>query len=196
MSAAQLEFDCRTCTVEWCKQYPIHWYCHRKEAAYLAAQGLIDLPVVVYDKKARGIYCKLSYPDHPDGCPNTSVCIAKHPDFLTFKGFRWFAVIEEFDLKVYAQAMGQKHPGWSERQCRNLLYWQGGVRSRLLDKAIHFRCIGDVILTIPEACGVHVFETMARVGVAIQRNPDVVRKVMLIGRPSDFPSQITLLEVL
>jgi hypothetical protein len=24
-------YDCPTCPEEWCKKYPIHWYCFRKE---------------------------------------------------------------------------------------------------------------------------------------------------------------------
>jgi hypothetical protein len=126
--------------------------------------GLIELKQVVYDRKARGEYCQLPYPNHPKGCPNLLTCLSKHVDFLSLKGFKWFAVIEEFDLKTHAEDMKRKHPSWSGRQCRNLLYWQQGVRNRLIDKAVHFMDIGDVILTLPEACGVHVFETMAKVG--------------------------------
>ena len=152
--------------------------------------SLIELKEVIYDSNARGIYCKLPYPNHSEGCPNTLICIHKHPNFLNLPKLKWFAVIEEFDLKTHAQKMKQKHPTWSDRQCRNLLYWQNGVRSRLIDKITHYKDIGDIILTLPEACGVHVFGTMAKAGVIIQRNPDIVRKVMFIGKHSDYPSSV------
>ena len=146
---------------------------------------LVKLSEVVYDVRARdGIWCKLSYPNHPKGCPNFPACPLKHPDFKTVSdAYTWFAVVEEFDLKAHAEAMKLKHPEWSERQCRNLLYWQNGVRKRLFEKALHFRHIGDIILTltVPEACGVNVYETMAKVGIVIQRNPDTVKKVMFLG---------------
>ena len=41
------------------------------------------------------------------------------------------------------------------------------------------------MLDIPEACGVDVFATMAKIGVMLERNPRIVRKVMLIGVRQD-----------
>jgi len=70
-----------------------------------------------------------------------------------------------------------KFPG-----CRNLLYWQGGVRSRLKKKTYAKYRQGDIVLEIPEAHGIDVFKTMALFGIELERNPDVVRKVMIIGR--------------
>jgi hypothetical protein len=97
----------------------------------------------------------------------------------------WYAVIEEFDLKAHAIAMKAKHPGWSERQCRNPLYWQGGVRKRLREKANHLdpklREWGHMYLSIPEAAGIDVFQTMHRAGIVIDQHPDIVRKVVLVG---------------
>ena len=148
---------------------------------------MIELNEVVYDIRARdGTWCALSYPGHPKGCPNFPWCPAKHKDFKTIEGnYVWYAVIEEFDLASHAEKMKRIHPAWSERQCRNLLYWQGLLRVRLERKAMEvkfkFKPPG-VILNIPEACGIDVFETMSRIGVKIDRYPDVVRKVMLIGK--------------
>jgi len=144
----------------------------------------IFLESVEYDPFARGYNCQLPYPNHPKGCPNFPKCIKKRPDFRTIAmSYKWFAVIEEFDLKRHAEKMKTKLPHWSDRQCRNLMYWQGGVRSRLLKKA---KSIADnnpesIILDIPEACGVEVFKTMAKVGIILERKPDTVRKVMIVG---------------
>ena len=155
-------------------------------------KDIIPLDEVVYDARARdGTWCTLPYPDHPKGCPNYPKCISYFRDFRSFQDHRWFAIIEEFDLTTHAEKMKEKHPSWSERQCRNLLYWQNGVRKRLRDKAHNFRQLGDVLLEIPEACGVNVYETMNKVGVAIQRNkPNLIIKVMLVGKPPSMGTSI------
>jgi hypothetical protein len=65
------------------------------------------------------------------------------------------------------------------------LYWQNGVRNRLKKKseifAEHFN--DTIILDIPEAHGINVFETLAKADVIIDKsnNPDIVKKVMFVG---------------
>jgi len=157
-------------------------------------EDIFRLDEVIYDVRARdGTLCCLPYPlphpDHPLGCPNFPRCRDKYPDFKTLEGYEWYAVVEEFDLKSHAERMKKKHPNWTERQCRNLLYWQKGVQKKLKDKAIKFtaekRFLGDnfsLLLEVPEACGIDLFATMEKVGVKLQRNPDLVRKIMLVGR--------------
>lgn len=147
---------------------------------------MIKLPRVIYDKRAwDGTWCKLPYPGHPKGCLNFPKCPQSHIDFQDTSKIwtHWYAVIEEFDLEAQALEMLREHPLWSERQCRNLLYWQKGVMKRLREKALADWRPGDVILEIPEATGVNVFETMAEVGIHLQRNNiRVVKKIMLIGK--------------
>lgn len=154
---------------------------------------IVKLGTVVYDTRARnGNWCTHPYENHPKGCPNFPKCPKQFPDFVNIMDkYNWFAVVETFDLKQHAENMKVKHPYMSERQCRNPLYWQGSVRKRLRDKACDaasdFNHFGhsiknnNIILTIPEACGVNVFETMANVGIVLERRPDIVRKVMLVG---------------
>jgi len=140
---------------------------------------------VAYDKRARdGTWCTLPYPGHPRGCPNYPDCVNSRPDFKTFSGYEWYAVVEPFDLKAHADKMHRKHPHWTERQCKNVLYWQGAVRKRLKEKARKFLnpLMGDVLLDIPEASGVNLFKTMAQVGLYLKANPDFVYKIMLIGK--------------
>ncbi len=146
----------------------------------------IPLTIVFLDDRARdGTWCKMPYKNHPKGCPNYPKCLQGRPDFREYRGFDWVAVLEYFDLKSHAERMKEKHPDWSERQCRNLLYWQGGVRSRLRVKAkmIAVPLRGDVILDIPEINGVDVYKTMKLYNVILTHHkPDVVIKVMLIGK--------------
>ncbi len=148
---------------------------------------MIELSDVVYDRRARdGTWCMLPYPNHPKGCPKFPKCPLEHIDLgaVRFSDLKWFAVIEEFDLKAQAKKMQLRFPKWSDRKCRNLIYWQKGVMSRLYEKACSpmANLEGDILLDIPEACGVNVFETMAKVGIVIDRHPDIVRKVMLVGK--------------
>ncbi len=152
---------------------------------------MIKLNEVIYDERARdGTWCQAKYPNHKDGCPNFPKCIASRGDFKDFgNDFSWYAVIEKFDLQAHAERMKEKHPHWTERQCRNLLYWQGGVRKRLTVKALkeHDPHKG-MFLSIPEAHGINVFETMALVGINIERNnPKQITKVMMIGFRDELP---------
>ena len=145
---------------------------------------IIPLDRVTLDGKARGEYCRSPYEGHPKGCPNFPKCIQNRIDFRSIQNIsKWYAVIERFDLKAHADMMKQKHPHWTDRQCRNLLYWQGGVRKQLREKAKKFAAtsFGSVVLDIPEAHGVEVFMTMAEHGVTIEHSPNTVTKVMLVG---------------
>ena len=147
----------------------------------------LRLEKIIYDPFSRnGTWCCSPYENHPHGCPNFSKgCTTKRISFseLISKYEEWYAVVEIFDLKSHASAMKIKHPLWTERQCRNPLYWQGGVRSKLKKKAIKLQDCFEVcdmergiLLDIPEANGINVFETMANVGIIIDRKPDIVKK--------------------
>ena len=139
----------------------------------------LEIASILFDERANnGTWCKLPYPNHPDGCPNYPECINK-TKAIGFGEYNWYAVVEEFDLEEHAKRMKANHPKWTNRQCRCLLYWQGSLRKRLLAKAKTIG--GDIILPIPEAYGINIFETMMKVGVVIERNPRIVRKVMFIG---------------
>lgn len=139
------------------------------------------------DTKVRA-YCKMPYPGHPHGCPmfgKRPECPPQAP--LFFEHFNMYepftAVVVEFDIKNHAERMRIRHPKWTERQCRNPLYWQGGIR-----RTLNFQCKRiakhgkDVFTLIPEAMGMDVVTTMAAAGIAIEFPvKDIVRKVAIIG---------------
>jgi hypothetical protein len=147
---------------------------------------LVPLTEIVYDPRARdGTWCRLAYPGHPHGCPSFPTCPSRRADYRTLQPerYRWFAVIERFDLREHAKVMQRKHPIWSHRQCRNLLYWQASVRKRLATKATAYyhRMGGSIILDRPEANGINVFATLERVGVLLERIPELVQKTIFFA---------------
>lgn len=153
---------------------------------------MIPLENIIVDLRAMdGTWCSHPYPGHPHGCPNFLKGCTNRPYFNhPIEGIenhyqKWFAIVEEFDLDAHAIMMKAKHPNWSERQCRNPLYWQGGVRKRLKEKAFRLhpdlKEWGNLYTALPEAWGVDVFETMKLVGVILERKPGIVRKVAFIG---------------
>jgi len=134
-------------------------------------------------------WCQFPYPGHPKGCPNYGIrddCPPKASlvgDYFDLSQPHWF-LLEEFDLLAHANKMKQKHPEWSERQCRCCLYWQGSVRKRLRETCRQFEHShpGTVSVTCPEAMGVNVFRTCHRHGVSMKKNPQgIVYKVALAG---------------
>ena len=156
---------------------------------------LIPLKEVVYEPKARnGTWCKLPYPNHtgknkePLGCKNFPWCPQEHLDFkeLQAKGYnQWFAVMVEFNRAEFAKKMKTKFPNWTEQQCKNLRLWQNGVRAQLKKKEQSYvnDFDKDILLEIPEACGIKVIVTMIKAGVPMEiKNIQTVRKAMFIGK--------------
>lgn len=158
--------------------------------------SLISLPEVVYDCRARdGTWCAKPSRDYPKGCPNFPKCPQRYINFKKidegFGPFKWFAVIEEFDITGWEASQREKHKGenWSRKQLRNPRHWQKGVMKRLREKAlnnVNF-LMRDVLLEIPEAHGVDVVRTMAKVGVTFEwgLQAKTIRKVMLIGKKEE-----------
>ena len=147
---------------------------------------------LVVDNDVR-TWCRLPYPSHPYGCPNyggRKTCPPNSPCLSSMFNLEdnLFFVTTRFDLGEYVQKMHVSHPSWSEAQCRNLLYWQGSVRSELVHVTERmFDYFKPVVITyVPEAMGVDVFSTCTKLGLVLERNPmKYVYKVALVGRPRD-----------
>lgn len=141
------------------------------------------------DERARQ-WCTLPYPNHPHGCPNydrRDSCppVCQSLDEVFDLGKHLDAVVIGFDIKGHAAEMKRRHPGWTERQCRNPLYWQGHLRKQLRDF-----CGGQVALLgdsytyamCPEAMGVNVIVTLKSTGHPIKARPtNTVYKVAFLG---------------
>jgi predicted metal-binding protein len=123
---------------------------------------------LVLDPRAK-VWCKLPYPGHPKGCPNFDKnpdCPPNAPDVSGFFNLDkpHYFIIESFDLNAHIERMRERHPDWSERQCRCVLYWQGTVRKNLKRKVGNFLNThpGTTFTLIPEAMGVNVIKTANR----------------------------------
>lgn len=155
--------------------------------------GKIGEPVVaqvevVVDHSMRG-KCTLSYPGHPNGCPNfgkKDICPPRAPmieNVLNLAEPVWLVAVP-FDLAAHVREMGKRHPDWTPRQRANLLYWQGSVKKRLAEEA---KCQAiakglRLIIGCPEACGVDMTATCAGAGISLEWPPaNTVWKAVLIG---------------
>lgn len=145
----------------------------------------------VVDPAVRGL-CARPYPGHPRGCPNFKVkpgCPPGAPpvERVFAAGAPLWAVVNEFDLGAHVARMRARHPGWSDRQLRCCLYWQGTARRQLEDKIAALRAArpGLVVARCPEALGVNVTATLRLAGIDLEWPPvTIVRQVALAGSPA------------
>lgn len=137
-----------------------------------------------------GGWCKLPYPGHSKGCPNyykSAKCPPKAPHLADFIDLSkpLYLVWSEFDLKRHVEKMKRKHPGWSDRQCRCVLYWQSQSRKQLKERTQIAAGIlkTNRTTTCPEAMGVNVFATARVSGLLLERTRSIetCRHVSLIG---------------
>lgn len=142
----------------------------------------IVVPVLLQQHPPR--LCRQAYPGHPKGCPKTRRCATIALPLHEISNPPYVAVWEDFDLATHAARMLAKHPHWTDRQCRNSLYWQGAVRARVR-RFCRSLGTGWWWTICPEIHGVNVTATLASVGVHLEWPPiRWTRVVALIGNPS------------
>lgn len=136
-------------------------------------------------------WCLWSYPGHSKGCPNygkKEICPPNAPlvdKFFDLSKPHWFIIVS-FDLGAHVERMFLKHPDWSMRQARCVLYWQGTANKSLRLKTEAFCKNTDLIYTYcPEAMGVHCIKTAKSLGIPIKTRPkDIVYKMSMVGYKS------------
>jgi len=140
-----------------------------------------------------GKWCQCPYPGHPKGCPNYGKKSHKHcpphapnvAQFIDLSKPHWF-IINKFNLEKHIENMRLKHPSWSERRLRCVLYWQTHVRRLLRDeiKAFQQSHPNTVYTLLPEGMGVNVISTALKNGIDLEVKPKkIVTKIALIGAP-------------
>lgn len=123
-------------------------------------------------------WCGLPYPRHPKGCPNfqkperkrcpyNTVYIEKYLD----KKKPLYLVRSDFNLSAYVKIMRDKHPTWTERQLRNVLYWQQGPKGVLKRRAMELahKVGANLVVTAGEAVGINLYATCARAGWRLEK---------------------------
>jgi hypothetical protein len=155
-----------------------------------------QLVTPVYNPTVRKL-CVHEYPNHPHGCPNfahVDRCPPRAPLFPSVYDTAgdFYAIWSIFDLGAHVQRMRFRHPKWSDRQLRCVLYWQGTARKRLRSEINVFRIKHAfvreydnetyLIHETPEALGVDVTATMKSIGIDLPWPPvDTVYHVALAG---------------
>jgi len=149
---------------------------------------IVQIDDLRINMKARD-WCKLPYPDHPKGCPNygqRATCPPDAPLIYNFVdiGKPIFLIAVGFNLENHVNSMLLKHPDWSNRQAKCVLYWQGSVNKLLKQHIKQFLWMYPEYITTlcPEAMGVNVIETARRCGLPIKTKPTKnVFKIALAG---------------
>ena len=137
-----------------------------------------------------GKWCQLPYPDHPMGCPNygkVNKCPPKAPKagkFFDLSKPLWL-VHSEFDLAIHIAKMEKKHPKWTLKQCKCVLYWQLTSRKQLKERirAAYTTLNVNTSTMIPEAMGVNVYVTAKIAGLKLEpiKYLAICRHVAIVG---------------
>ena len=152
---------------------------------------MIDTPITVLRVKSDDIvfrplsmtrrWCSIPYPGHSKGCPKDKKCDL-YIDNLKEK-INSLSVVHlilvNFDIDKYEEIMAEKHPTWTKKQCRNLLYWQNSLRKRLRDEAKR-RFPGKELVIGAEGGGVDFYLTMRKLGMPLDDMKDL-HTVRVIG---------------
>lgn len=137
-----------------------------------------------------GRWCQLRYPGHPHGCPNYGRSYECPPHAAPLESLVDLSTVSligvRFDLAAHAQEMAKLHPGWTDRQCRNLLYWQPKVKAQLrrLCEMARAQAGLDYATLCPEGHGVNVVRTVLANGWSwYEVKPrNIVTKIALVGK--------------
>lgn len=150
---------------------------------------VIPVKTLIWSKETRK-WCGLKYPNHPKGCPNWKTrCPERGPyvdSLLDLKKPMWI-VHSEFDLAGHVEKMRGRHPKWTERQLRNVLYWQSQSRKQLRTRvAIAIRLLIpriNYVLPGAEYSGVNVYVTALKSGLKLERIKDLktCRHIAILG---------------
>lgn len=149
------------------------------------------LPVrrLVHSRRVKA-WCGLPYPGHPKGCPNIGrdeKCPPQSPYITEVIDTtrEMFLVHSEFDLQAHVNKMKAKHPDWSDRRCRCVLYWQPRSKKQLKERTARaMRLLGlPVVAMLPESLGVNVYATARASGLKLEKIKQLKtnRHVAIIG---------------
>ncbi len=150
---------------------------------------------IEFTKKTR-LWCKLPYPNHPNGCSNYNKNPLCPPNTKYMKKILidyqyYYLIYAKFDLKRQRERMLSLHPHWSNKQANCLLYWQNSVKKELkesIKKIIFdnknieiflFSCGSGFIINnfyqkkiySMEAAGINVYNTLKNNNIDFELKP-------------------------
>jgi hypothetical protein len=99
-----------------------------------------------------------------------------------------YCIYNKFNFGAHVHKMRGKHPDWSQRQLECCLYWQGTARKRLKEEIRLFSLVNPeyTVIMCPEACGVNITATMAKLGIHLEWPPvNWTYQVALAGMPKE-----------
>jgi len=81
-----------------------------------------------------------------------------------------YIAFSTFDLAAHVAKMKDRHPDWTDRQLKNVLYWQPASRKLLREKIKLAQDMTecDLVITCPEAMGVNVYMTCRVSGLILE----------------------------
>ncbi len=135
-------------------------------------------------------WCQIPYPGHPHGCPNYAKkdgCPPAHRalDEVLDINRPMYLIRGDFDLEAHAKKMLDKHPHWSRRQSRCVLYWQSSARKQLKERIeeAHGHIDFNHILRCPEAKGCNIYAMARKAGLYLEKIKDlkICHKIAMVG---------------
>ena len=170
----------------------------------------IPRDTIIFTKKTR-LWCQLSYPNRPNGCPNYGKNKLCHPfaPYLEkdayFNSFEhYYLIIAQFDFKKYKDLRRIKHPNWSEAQLGNKIHWQKTIKLFLkreikrlsltygLNTSFLLGCGSGFILNEKkcyslEAVGIYVYKTLDLNHIEYEQKPkDQIKLICLLAANRPF----------
>lgn len=139
---------------------------------------------LIVSKRIQGM-CLLPYPGHKAGCPKygTSKCPPNTPlaNKIINPSELIFIIYTKYDLASHIRTMKRRNPNWTDRQLRNVLYWQASARKFHFEETVP-KAIGVirtryiikhrlVLIRVPESHGVNLHVMMREVGIKLNWPP-------------------------
>ena len=116
-------------------------------------------------------WCTLPYPNHKKGCPNFNKNPLCPPNAKIMENilenYRFFyLILAYFDIFKYTNHMMHKHPNWSERKARCVLYWQKSVKKLMREY------IKNIYLKNP-SCNFYLFSSGAGEKIPLNKQDEI-----------------------
>lgn len=146
--------------------------------------------IIFRNEETAGKLCRLKYPNHPKGCPKYGKDDKCPPKIKSIDNYidlekPIYIIYSEFDLESHVKNMKLKHPNWTKRQCKNVLYWQESSRKQLRKRIEWCNNVIDFnfVAYCPEGMNVNVYATCKLAGLKLQRirNLKICHHIAIIG---------------